>query len=177
MCSRRATSATPFTFRAALMIRSRCARFSTSTSAEPVTRPSTVRSSMLLMSVPVALTAAAMSAYSPRRSLAVSGESHREALPLHLLPVDLQAALGLVRQQREVGTVAAMDAHAAAARDVADDRDHRARADSTARTAPSARRRPECARPWMSVAAGRRAARPRSASRRVGRGRGRGAGS
>jgi len=55
-------SLTPFTRRAALMILSRWARFSTSTSAEPATRPSVVLSSSDRMSVPVPLTAAARSA-------------------------------------------------------------------------------------------------------------------
>src|SRR5471032_249618 len=66
--SRRETSDTPFTRRTALMIFSRCARFSTSTSAAPATRPSVVLSSSERMSVPVSLTACARSAYNPRRS-------------------------------------------------------------------------------------------------------------
>ncbi len=64
------------------------------------------------------------------------GQADREPLAFRLLPVDLQPALGLVRQEQQVGTVAAVDADAATARDVAHDRDRPARAGSTARTAP-----------------------------------------
>ena len=49
-------------------------------------------------------------------------EAHDEALPLRLLPVDLEPALGLVREEQQVRAVGAVDAHPAPARDVADDR-------------------------------------------------------
>src|SRR6185312_8149078 len=49
-------------------------------------------------------------------------QTDSEALTFHFLPIDLQAALGLVRQDQEVGTVTPVNAHTAAPRHVADDR-------------------------------------------------------
>ena len=54
--------------------------------------------------------------------VALERESHEEPLAVRLLPVDLEAALGLVREEEQIRTVRAMDAHAAPARHVAGDR-------------------------------------------------------
>ena len=77
---------------------------------------------MLLMSVPVELTAAATSAYKSAPVVALERQAHDEPLTLRLLPVDLEAALRLVREQQQIGTVRAVNADAAPARHVADDR-------------------------------------------------------
>src|SRR6185437_1385005 len=52
----------------------------------------------------------------------LDGEPHQEPFALHLLPVDFEPALRLVIQQHEIGTVSAVNAHAASARYVARDR-------------------------------------------------------
>src|SRR5205823_4366217 len=49
-------------------------------------------------------------------------ESDEEALTVGLLPVDLEATLGLVGEEEQIRTVGPVDAHAASARHVAGDR-------------------------------------------------------
>src|SRR5207237_6159046 len=50
--------------------------------------------------------------------VALEREPDEEALALRLLPINLEAALGLVRQQEQVRAITAVNAHAASARDV-----------------------------------------------------------
>ena len=109
----------PFTFRAARMIFSRCARFSTSTSTAPVALPSVLRSSMLRMFVPGSRDRGGDVGVQAAPVVPLERETHDEPLALRLLPVDLEPALRLVRQEQQVRTVGAVDAHAAAARHVA----------------------------------------------------------
>ena len=93
----------PFTFRAALMIFCRCARFSTSTSTAPVALPSVLCSSMLRMFVPVSRHRGGDVGVQAAAVVALEREPHEEALALRLLPVDLEPALRLVREESRFG--------------------------------------------------------------------------
>ena len=88
-------------------------------------------------------------------------EAHHEALALRLLPVDLEPALRLVREQQQVrdSRRGGCSRRARASRSRPPGRP--APAGSTARSAPSARRRPGCGRPSTCRARDRRAARSR----------------
>ena len=77
---------------------------------------------MLLMSVPVELTADGDVGVETAAIVALEREANDEPLALRFLPVDLEPPLRLVREQQQVRTIRAMDAHAAPARHVADDR-------------------------------------------------------